>query len=122
MCYGRTVRRALALLLMLLMLVETAGLAQAFGQDARVHCCCGPHAAARRCRCPSCPVKKRRFQGASLSAGGGCSDQVSSDGRLLVQAHLASPRLAVRVAAISEYPIEAARWSSRILESARPPP
>ena len=82
----RFARRALAVLVTILIVMESAGVAQAVGSGATVHCCCGPHSAARKCRCSSCPVVKRRERGkttARLAAGGDC-DARSGDGARLV--------------------------------------
>jgi hypothetical protein len=120
-------RRTLALLLIALVVIETAGLAQAFGIDAMVHCCCGPHTAARKCRCLSCPVTRRHKRedvGSRIATGGDChNDQTSNDGRLiplsdpLIRAPQAEPDF---VGFVSEFPIAQLRGRSR--DVARPPP
>lgn len=57
-----------ACLLVLVVAVETSGLARAIGPSATVHCCCGPHASARPCDCPDCPATLRRAAHHDLGA------------------------------------------------------
>jgi len=53
-------RRALAVLLAALVLVEAGGAARAIAAAGDVRCCCGAHSFARPCRCRSCPAARRR--------------------------------------------------------------
>jgi hypothetical protein len=80
-------RRALAIVVAMLIVAESAGAAQAFGVDTEVHCCCGPHSAARKCRCSSCPVSKRHKSHSGklsqLQSGGDCHPHGDGDGRLV---------------------------------------
>lgn len=56
----RVVSRALfALLLAMLVIVESAGVARAIGFRTMVSCCCGRHHVARPCHCLRCPSKLR---------------------------------------------------------------
>jgi hypothetical protein len=122
------VGRFLALLLAALVLLEGSGFARAFGEGATVHCCCGSHSAARRCRCKACPTARRgtppRADGDRLAASREC-DGVSGDAGVLVivavpvPAAPAAPILppAVRVLAVAPSPLV-----TRPLDFGRPPP
>lgn len=123
----RFLRRALAILVAILIVAESAGAAQAFGLDSEVHCCCGPHSVARKCRCGSCPVSKRRKSDrgklSHLQSGGDCHPHGDSDGRLvplsdgafLPAAPLPPPARPLRVPPLS-------RLVSRAADGERPPP
>ncbi|MCU1278854.1 MAG: hypothetical protein JWM53_2400 [bacterium] len=86
----------LVLLLALVVVGESSGVARAFGPGSTVHCCCGTHSAARPCPCPDCPVTLHRATphdvgDARLAAGRDCNgssaDEVGVLGMLAVAPH-----------------------------------
>jgi hypothetical protein len=112
----------------MLIVAESAGAAQAFGVDSEVHCCCGPHSAARQCRCGSCPVSQRRkpHRGtlSQLQSGGSeCHPHGDGDGRLVLLSDgvfLPSAPLPPTARRILERP--PAPLSDRATDGERPPP
>jgi len=95
-------RRLLACLLTVLVLLETGGVARAIA-GADIACCCGHHSAARKCGCKSCPIVKRRAPreliGDQLDSARDCQGG-SSDQALVLQVTalvvVAAPLLAPR--------------------------
>lgn len=120
-------RRGCALVLMLLVVIETGGLARAFAADASVHCCCGEHSAARRCDCKSCPVSLRGHRAAATGdrlTGGGPCRHATVDGAVLIMLALEAPALPVLASdppARAPCPLPAALVSA-IMSADRPPP
>ncbi|HEY1585947.1 MAG TPA: hypothetical protein VGH63_09690 [Polyangia bacterium] len=126
----RLVRRTLVLLLVLVVVVETSGVARAIGPGETVHCCCGSHAAARPCPCPDCPVTLRRaaphdIGAAQLSAAHDCSGGDAGDPGVLAVRAIA-PILALAVAAPRPrrfaYVVASAPVRTRAVDIGRPPP
>jgi hypothetical protein len=123
----RLVRRLLACVLLLLVVGETSGVARAFGPGSTVRCCCGPHASARPCPCPDCPVMRlraHRHEASAAALGRNCSGPRDDDPGILSIVALAvtPPALAVdRIGvafALASAPAPRVRW----LDAARPPP
>jgi hypothetical protein len=126
----RLVRRVLVLLLVLVVVGETSGVARAFGPGSSVHCCCGTHAAARPCPCPDCPVTLHRAPtrdegDARLAAGRDC-DGASADDVGVLRVLAVAPRTIFAFAAPD--PIGAADVTAptplrgRAVDVGRPPP
>jgi hypothetical protein len=114
------VRPAIAILLCLLMVGESAGAARAFGIAATVHCCCGSHFGARRCKCPSCPAVKKK-KSATTRVTSDCA-RGGDEGRLeIVAVPCAQPRLSVVVSEI-EYRENLSRPRQLFGDAERPPP
>jgi hypothetical protein len=123
-------RRVLVLLLVLVVVGETSGVARAFGPGSSVHCCCGTHSAARPCPCPDCPVTLHRAPpsdagDARVAAGRDCNGASSDDVGVLTVLAVA-PRMIFAVAAPN--PIGAAHVDAptplrgRAVDVGRPPP
>jgi hypothetical protein len=120
-------RVLVALLLSLLVVGESAGVARAMGAGSMIRCCCGAHAVARACNCLHCPVKLRRAHAhdhaePQLAARGACVP-LGEEGVLVVVATLApAPALAVprRAAPLAAAPPRTLH--DRVTEPARPPP
>lgn len=102
------------------MVGESAGAAQAFGLAAMVHCCCGSHYGARRCKCPACPALKKK-KSATTRVTSDCA-RGSDEGRLEILGALSvRPRLPV-AASDFEY-LEKIHEPREIFGDAeRPPP
>jgi len=125
-------RRLLACLLSLLVLIETGGIARALGH-ASVSCCCGEHARARPCQCKACPVARSQSRAAlaaraaigdRLSASRACTGGDDEAGVLVPLAiapanvlAVAAPAPAGRLFARPSRP-----FAERVLEAGRPPP
>jgi hypothetical protein len=124
----RLAQRLFACLLVALVVVETSGLARAFGPGATVHCCCGAHSSARPCPCPDCPVSLHRAPAhvdeTRVATAPDCHGHHAGDpGVLTVLAIVAAPLalpiptpLLARVFATPSTP------PSRTVDVARPPP
>ena len=110
--------RFLAALLSLLILVEGSGVARALSGES-VDCCCGRHDAHRACKCPSCPVGKKR-DGTSRFAPG-CDGHEDAGVPAVVAVIAPSPSLPAPVAVVV---VRRAPQSplGRIIEAGRPPP
>ena len=120
--------RLLAVLLAALVLLEGSGLARAFGEGATVHCCCGDHSAARRCRCKACPTARRgataRADGDRLAAAREC-DGVSGDAGVLMIVAVPAPvtaLLPVQPPAVRVFATAPPPLIDRAPDFARPPP
>ena len=123
-------RRTFALLLVLVVVGETSGVARAYGPGATVHCCCGAHASARPCPCPDCPVTLRRaprhdIGAAQLSAARECDGADAGDPGTLHVLAIAPP---VRFAVATPAPTGALAFAApsplrgRAVDVGRPPP
>lgn len=123
-------RRLFACVLALVVVGEASGVARAMGRGARVRCCCGSHASARPCRCPSCPttrVRARSFDPTDghLCAARDCDGDGAADPgvlRVLATPAAAPPAPAApcpprRLALAAPLPLR-----GRLLDAARPPP
>jgi hypothetical protein len=137
-------RRALALLLAGLVLVEGGGAARAIAAAGEVRCCCGAHSFARPCRCRACPAARRRAPStpahpAAYAAHGQHDDEVpaaapalapdgachvASDGDALVPLALFSPppALALALAIEDALPRPSSAALERDADPLRPPP
>ncbi|HSN31816.1 MAG TPA: hypothetical protein VLU41_03960 [Ideonella sp.] len=126
----RLVRRTLVVLLVLVVVGETSGVARAFGPSATVHCCCGVHASARPCRCPDCPVALRRalrhdLGAAQLLATHDCDGNDGGDPGVL---HVVAIAPRVPAAAAAPSPMDALAFAApsplrgRAVDVGRPPP
>lgn len=123
----RRARQIGVLFIVALLVVETAGVARAFGRGARVSCCCGTHATARPCKCKRCPAARQHARddggGDRLAAGRDCDGDVVGDEVLKPLAVVTRPlwprlrrpgrRLPARVPAAP---------TVRLIEAERPPP
>ncbi|MGZ3439085.1 MAG: hypothetical protein ACXVDD_06205 [Polyangia bacterium] len=126
----RLCRRVLVLLLVLVVVGETSGVARAFGPGSSVHCCCGTHAAARPCPCPDCPVTLHRAPprdegDARLAAGRDCSGATADDaGVLTVLAVAPRPLFAVAAPELvgAAYVAAPTPLRGRAVDVGRPPP
>ncbi len=119
-------RAALALLLCVLVVGESAGIARARGASSLVHCCCGAHSVARACRCLSCPLRLRHghpHDDARLGAADACPGGAVEADALRVAAVLpAAPRAPAREAGVALVAGVARRPPTISLDPARPPP
>jgi hypothetical protein len=125
----RLLRRLFACALVLLVLGEASGVARAFGPGSTVRCCCGPHAAARPCPCPDCPVtrlrKPRHADEARLTADHNCAGTTVDDPGILQVlavvapplAPLAAPQPRGTIASSTPQPLR-----TRAVDIGRPPP
>jgi len=124
------VRQLIVALLVVLLVAESSGVARAFGPGSIVTCCCGPHSAARRCKCLHCPVAQRDDHdhdhergGARIAAAQDCDGNAPEEAVLDVEALLITPIAVPTPAAMSLR----ATWSlpelaDRLTEPTRPPP
>ncbi len=123
-------RRVLVLVLALVVVGETSGVARAFGPGATVHCCCGAHASARPCPCPDCPVTLRRaprhdLGDARLTAAPDCDGADAGDPGVL---HVVAIAPAAPAAIGTPSPSRALAFAapsslcSRAVDVGRPPP
>lgn len=119
-------RRSLATLLALLVLLEGAGVARALSVGGDLDCCCGVHSLLRRCSCKDCPVAMRGVRavdGDRLSARRECAG--SPEATVLAVSATAPPP-PPSLAAPS--PTATLAWppsrppAGLLLEAGRPPP
>jgi len=120
-------RVLLALLVSLLVVVESAGVARAIGLGSTVSCCCGRHSIARPCNCLRCPSKLRHAEahhdhGATVVALGQCTPSTEEGALLVVATVVAAPSLPVPVALGELTRLAIAAPRSVQPEPARPPP
>lgn len=109
------------MLLCLLMVGESAGAAQAFGIAATVHCCCGTHFGARRCKCPSCPAVKKKKHFTTRGVTSDCA-RASDEGRLeIVAVPSTRPLFAISESEI-EYRENRTEPREIFADAERPPP
>jgi hypothetical protein len=115
------VRRLLAAALAMLLLLGVSGAARALGGES-VECCCGRHDAHRACKCPACPVSKKRKQtGSRVDIARDCDG--NSDPGVLVVTAVAPPAPSLPALAAADVPVvEIQSLSSRLVEAGRPPP
>jgi hypothetical protein len=124
----RFLRRLAACLLAVLVLAESSGAARALTDGATVHCCCGEHAAARKCRCSACPValrgKARHADGDRLAAARECHGEPGDAGVLTVIAlQLTAPFALAAPSPIGELSaLEIDPLHGRLVDAGRPPP
>ncbi len=125
----RLAPRIFACLLVVVVAVETSGVARAIGPAATVHCCCGAHASARPCPCPDCPVTLRRAApkdvgDARIAADPGCDGHSAADPGVLTVLAVVAPLIAVVVPEPRAFVASYSRSSlhTRTLDVARPPP
>jgi len=122
----RVLLRVFSLLLIGLFVVETAGVARAFGRGSLTQCCCGAHATARPCHCRSCPAKRHRRapEGpARLGADGGCHESLVVDGTMVPLAlRVAPPSLPMPARAEVRFVAAPLVVLGHVEESLRPPP
>jgi hypothetical protein len=115
----------LALVVTLLVVGESAGVARAFDAGSRVDCCCGSHAIARACHCLHCPTAlrhARKHQDARITAPDRCQPALH-DGLLVVTAVIvAAPTVAASVFYTHVAPAGREALRSIALDPARPPP
>jgi hypothetical protein len=114
-------------MLLVLLVGETSGVARAFGPGSTVRCCCGPHASARPCPCPDCPVMRLRaheHEAWAAAVGPNCSGARDEDPGILsiVALALAPPALAIHTTAVSLAFASPLAPRTRPLEADRPPP
>jgi hypothetical protein len=90
-------RRACAVAVMALVLLESAGIARALGEASWIECCCGKHSRARPCGCTSCPaLRKRTPEGTGVSGLDSCGDhELQEAALLLVLSEPAEPQVAL---------------------------
>jgi hypothetical protein len=126
----RLVRRLFVLLLVIVVVGETSGVARAFGPGSSVHCCCGTHAAARPCPCPDCPVTLHRaaphdIGAATLAAGRDCNgaaaDEVGVLTVLAIAPHALYP-FAAPAAVGAAFFAPPSPLRGRAVDVGRPPP
>jgi hypothetical protein len=104
------VRRALAVLLAALVLVEAGGAARAIAAAGDVRCCCGAHSFARPCRCRACPAARGRTEhhhdetpaAPVLAPDGAC--HLAPDGDALVPLALFAPLPSLAAVAVTPSP------------------
>lgn len=123
-------RLGLSLLLSLLVVGESAGVARAMGLGSTVSCCCGRHVIARPCPCSTCPARRRLVESsdghahasAAVIPVGTCMP--SSEAGVL--AVLATPTIAPAFFVprlVAELALETPlALRSIAIETARPPP
>jgi hypothetical protein len=110
--------RLLAAVMSLLLLVEGAGVARALSGES-IECCCGRHDAHRACKCPSCPIGKKRDATSRFARD--CDGQDDPGVLAVVAVTPPSPSL-VAPAAVEVVAPALRALSDRTVEAGRPPP
>jgi hypothetical protein len=114
------IRRLLAAVLALLVLVEGAGVARALGGES-VECCCGRHDSHRACKCKACPVSKSRAQASTTRMDDHCDGHDDPGALAVVAEETIFPSL-LPLAAVAPVSVTPQPLASRLVEAGRPPP